>query len=69
LKLSKIYPDWDFWFEKKPSGNPGCHAYICTNVQLFRSQNIVVICDIVRMLGAALNFVRQIIFLMSHKHT
>jgi hypothetical protein len=18
----KIYPNWDFWFEKKPSGNP-----------------------------------------------
>jgi hypothetical protein len=20
--FSKIYPSWDFWFEKKPSGNP-----------------------------------------------
>jgi hypothetical protein len=20
---SKIYPSWDFWFENKPSGNPG----------------------------------------------
>jgi hypothetical protein len=20
---SKIYPTWDFWFENKPSGNPG----------------------------------------------
>jgi hypothetical protein len=20
---SKIYPNWDFWFENKPSGNPG----------------------------------------------
>jgi hypothetical protein len=20
---SKIYPNWDFWFESKPSGNPG----------------------------------------------
>jgi hypothetical protein len=19
----KIYPNWDFWFENKPSGNPG----------------------------------------------
>jgi hypothetical protein len=19
---SKIYPNWDFWFESKPSGNP-----------------------------------------------
>jgi hypothetical protein len=19
---SKIYPNWDFWFEKKPSGDP-----------------------------------------------
>jgi hypothetical protein len=22
LRPSKIYPDWDFWFENKPSGNP-----------------------------------------------
>jgi hypothetical protein len=21
-KPSKIYPNWDFWFENKPSGNP-----------------------------------------------
>jgi hypothetical protein len=21
-KAPKIYPNWDFWFEKKPSGNP-----------------------------------------------
>jgi hypothetical protein len=20
---SKLYPNWDFWFENKPSGNPG----------------------------------------------
>jgi hypothetical protein len=20
--LQKIYPNWDFWFENKPSGNP-----------------------------------------------
>jgi hypothetical protein len=23
LGPSKVYPNWDFWFEKKPSGNPG----------------------------------------------
>jgi hypothetical protein len=22
-RSSKIYPNWDFWSEKKPSGNPG----------------------------------------------
>jgi hypothetical protein len=22
LRPSKIYPNWDFWFENKPSGNP-----------------------------------------------
>jgi hypothetical protein len=22
LRPSKIYPTWEFWFEKKPSGNP-----------------------------------------------
>jgi hypothetical protein len=21
-RSSKIYPNWDFWFENKPSGNP-----------------------------------------------
>jgi surface antigen len=21
-RTSKIYPNWDFWFENKPSGNP-----------------------------------------------
>jgi hypothetical protein len=21
-----IYPNWDFWFENKPSGNPGSEA-------------------------------------------
>jgi hypothetical protein len=23
LMPSKIYPNWEFWFENKPSGNPG----------------------------------------------
>jgi hypothetical protein len=23
LMLYKIYPNWDFWFENIPSGNPG----------------------------------------------
>jgi hypothetical protein len=22
LRPSKIYPNWDFWFENKPFGNP-----------------------------------------------
>jgi hypothetical protein len=22
---SKIYPNWDLWFENKPSGNPACN--------------------------------------------
>jgi hypothetical protein len=26
LRPSKIYPNWDFWFVKKPSGNPGFEA-------------------------------------------
>jgi hypothetical protein len=25
LRPSKIYPNWDFWFGNKPSGNPGDH--------------------------------------------
>jgi hypothetical protein len=27
LRPSKIYPDWDFWFEKIPSGNPGPNTF------------------------------------------
>jgi hypothetical protein len=23
VRPSKIYPYWDFWYENKPSGNPG----------------------------------------------
>jgi hypothetical protein len=25
-RLSKIYPNWEFWFENKPSGNPDTHT-------------------------------------------
>jgi hypothetical protein len=27
-RLSKVYPNWDFWFENILSGNPGCNWYI-----------------------------------------
>jgi hypothetical protein len=30
LRPSKIYPNWDFWFEKKPSGNPVPHPFVAT---------------------------------------
>jgi hypothetical protein len=30
LRPSKIYPNWDFWFENMPSGNPAWQAYLCT---------------------------------------
>jgi hypothetical protein len=23
---SRFYPNWDFWFENKPSGNPGLYS-------------------------------------------
>jgi hypothetical protein len=26
--VSKIYPNWDFWFENEPSGNPGFEATV-----------------------------------------
>jgi hypothetical protein len=26
LRTSKIYPNWEYWFEKKPSGNPGANV-------------------------------------------
>jgi hypothetical protein len=25
-RSSKIFPNWDFWFENKPSGNPGTNV-------------------------------------------
>jgi hypothetical protein len=30
LSPSKIYPSWDFWFETKPSGNPGGNPIFCS---------------------------------------
>jgi hypothetical protein len=26
LSPTKIYPNWDFWFENKPPGNPDLHT-------------------------------------------
>jgi hypothetical protein len=26
VRPSKIYPNWDFWFENKPSGNPASNC-------------------------------------------
>jgi hypothetical protein len=31
-RLSKIYPKFGFWFENKPSGNPGCTK--CVDIPL-----------------------------------
>jgi hypothetical protein len=28
---SKIYPNWDFWFENIPSGNTGLRAFLSVN--------------------------------------
>jgi hypothetical protein len=28
-----MYPNWDFWFENKPSGNPGCDTFVTQHVQ------------------------------------
>jgi hypothetical protein len=28
---SKMYPNWDFWFENIPSGNPGLNVVACCN--------------------------------------
>jgi hypothetical protein len=25
-RLSKIFPNWDFWYENVPSGNPGMYV-------------------------------------------
>jgi hypothetical protein len=27
LRPSKIYPNWDFWFDNKPSGSPARYVY------------------------------------------
>jgi hypothetical protein len=31
---SKIYPNWDFWFEIKPSGNPGPAFHVAEHNEL-----------------------------------
>jgi hypothetical protein len=28
---TKIYPNWNFWFENKPSGNPGVRVAVACN--------------------------------------
>jgi hypothetical protein len=28
-KVLQIYPNWDFWFENKPSGNPAAGRKKC----------------------------------------
>jgi hypothetical protein len=28
LRPSKIFPNWDFWFIKKPSGNPDMYVFV-----------------------------------------
>jgi hypothetical protein len=54
VRPSKIYPNWDFWFEKKPYGNPGptdenetnlawqsaSHGDFCSNEQCSNDQNV-----------------------------
>jgi hypothetical protein len=41
---SKIYPNWDFWFENEPSGNPaernaqlyiGLHLYVKNHLSTY----------------------------------
>jgi hypothetical protein len=32
---SKIYPNWDFWFENIPSGNPVLHKYFLPPTLIF----------------------------------
>jgi hypothetical protein len=34
LRPSKIYPNWDFWFENKPSGNPAQISFGATDLFL-----------------------------------
>jgi hypothetical protein len=46
---SKIYPNWDFWFENKPSGNPGGKV-VCPKVL------VIVVCVMERAIIATLSF-------------
>jgi hypothetical protein len=43
LRLSKIYPIWDFWFENKPSGNPGCTQSAAKKLSNIRKLFFVVV--------------------------
>jgi hypothetical protein len=31
--MYKIHPNWDFWFENEPSGNPARHNMLIANVR------------------------------------
>jgi hypothetical protein len=46
-KTSKIYPNWYFWFENKPSGNPGSKregGNVVVNIDLCNMQQCL--CDL-----------------------
>jgi hypothetical protein len=34
LRPSKIYSNWDFWFENKPSGNPAAQQILVMNATI-----------------------------------
>jgi hypothetical protein len=40
LRQSKIYPNLDFWFENKPSGNPDTYVYVEVYVLLRPGANL-----------------------------
>jgi hypothetical protein len=50
-RSSKIYPNWDFWFEKKPFGNPGkeLKQLPLPNSIVFTVHVEMYICTIVRL--------------------
>jgi hypothetical protein len=41
--LSKIYPNWDFWFENKPSGNPVDSPF---KRELWQNKSLAAIIDV-----------------------
>jgi hypothetical protein len=57
LRPSKIYRNWDFWFENIPSGNPvlltlGCHGFLRDVVDF--SDEVIFRCEMQLQLVEAL---------------
>jgi hypothetical protein len=55
LRPSKICPNWDFWFEKEPSGNPGTDPFHAKKLHLSGTE-LITMCHFQAERSTWLNF-------------